>query len=90
MKNRNFITLGLTMLIITVLAFVPVEQDITFKVKVNDVNYIGQTFDGIKQTLGNSDLPSKQTFAIINSLDSVSRILRKSIQQPVDTSKKKK
>lgn len=79
MKQQTKITLAivLALLLGITFGFKVEEQQFLIKVKATELNFIGTSLQGIKQTIANSDIPSKQGFEINARIDSIVRIMNK-------------
>lgn len=81
MKQQTKITLiiVLALLLGITFGFKIQEQGYLIHVKATELNYIGQSLQGIKQTIVTSDIPSKQGFEINARIDSIVRIMNKGL-----------
>lgn len=81
MKQQTKIVLAiiLALLLGTAFGFKIEEQGYLIHMKATELNFIGQSLQGIKQTISTSDIPSKQGFDINARIDSIVRIFNKGI-----------
>jgi hypothetical protein len=97
MKQQTKITLTILLAILlgTAFGFKIEEQQFNIKIKATELNFIGQSLQGIKQAVATSKIPSDQGFEITGRIDSIVRIINKGmitpkVDVPENTTKKNK